>query len=133
MTGIGMKRDKSAKPARLERSVLRRVSKKQKRRTDSLRAKLTALLTKQVELYGTTRCEAGINESCPTCFGELVLDHIIPRSRYPKGVDGFQNLQVICTGHNGAKGSRAIDYRDTGMKWACIEMDVELAKTESEA
>jgi 5-methylcytosine-specific restriction endonuclease McrA len=120
MTGIGMKRDPNA-----PRKGIRRVSKKQARRTAALKDKLLVLLAKQVELYGSTYCEAGCKLGDGKCGGDLVWDHVIPRSRHPQNVDGFYNAQVLCSVHNGLKGSRSTDYRDGRMQDACRQLDQE--------
>jgi len=131
MTGIGMKRDPNTKPHQMKRSRIKPVSKKQRKRTAELKDKLTILLTKQVELYGSPRCEAGFQLQDRKCMGDLCADHIIPRSRHPKNidVDGFSNLQVLCGYHNTTyKGSRtgpAWDFRPQRMREACERLDSE--------
>ena len=123
-TAIGCKRTEDAEPYRMKRVELRKVSKKQAKRTRVLQSKLVTLLQKQVELYGTCRCEQGWVKKRGDCFGELVLDHVIPRSRCPKGVDDFKNLQILCSGCNSAKGSGDTDYRDGRMIEACRMLDL---------
>ena len=127
-TVIGCERDKNAAPYEMKRSRLKPVSKKQRKRTDELDEKLKVLLTKQVELYGTTRCEAGFKLRDGKCFGVLHFDHIIPRSRHPENVDGYANGQILCTGHNGEKGSKDTDYRPEKMREACEALDLEDAR-----
>ncbi|MCK9463112.1 MAG: hypothetical protein M0R80_26110 [Proteobacteria bacterium] len=128
-TGIGMERDPNAKPYEMNRSRLKPVSKKQRKRTMELKDKLTILFTKQVELYGSPRCEAGFQLQDKKCMGDLCADHIVPRSSHPENVDGFENLQVLCGYHNTTfKGSRSgpsWDFRSQKMREACRLLDQE--------
>lgn len=127
MTGMGFKKDPRApKFSRTKkRAMINPVSEKQQVRTDELKAKLLILLAKQHELYGTERCEAGYKGEPGDCYGDLVWDHVIPRSRFPENVDGYSNAQVLCWFHNGKKSSRVTDYRPQVMIDACQKMDNE--------
>ena len=124
-TGIGSKRSESSETYRMKRSELRKVSLRQRKRTAALKDKLTVLLTKQVELYGTSFCCAGVVLKDGKCFGEISGDHVIPRSRCPENVDGFWNLQPLCSFHQVDKGSKAIEYRDRRFIEACQMLDAE--------
>ena len=125
MTGMGFKKDprapKFSRPKK--RAMINPVSENQQARTDELKAKLLILLAKQHELYGTTRCEAGFKGEPGECYGDLVWDHVIPRSRFPENVDGYSNAQVLCWFHNGKKGSRVTDYRPPEIIRACEVLD----------
>ena len=125
MTGMGFKRGPGAPryAKQKKRAMINPVSDKQQARTDELKAKLLVLLAKQHELYGTTRCEAGFSGEEGECFGDLFWDHVIPRSRFPKNVDGYSNAQVLCWFHNGKKSSKVTDFRPPEMIEACKMLD----------
>jgi len=116
--GIGMR-----KPLGTPRKGLKPRSEKQAVRTEDLKDKLETLLQKQMELYGTTRCEAGFagwNGKCPP-GSPLVVDHV--NTRNIKDPDRLENLQVVCWAHNGVKGSKRLNFRPQIMIDALKELD----------
>jgi hypothetical protein len=81
-------------------SHIRKVSPKQRARTKDWQAKFEIYKTEQTRILGTAYCEVGWHVGLGPCFGELEADHVIPRGRHPKNVDGFSNMQAICNRHH---------------------------------
>jgi len=111
VTGIGMKRTEPRKP-------MRRMSKKQAKRTVMLKIKKLAIMIKQIEFHGTAYCERGMRAQDGKCQGELELDHVIPRGRGNHNVDDYSNLQLLCSSCHRFKtnnGSGDEDFRDGRM------------------
>ena len=120
-TGIGSKRKLDAKGMAFKRKI-RPISKKQAKRNRALRSKLEVVLGVQHELYGTTRCEAGFKGWKAGCFGDLVLDHVDTRNG--RDPDRYENLQALCSAHNGLKGSvRGLDFRGAEMLQRMRDLD----------
>ena len=118
--GMGKKKHPGQAP-----KPLKKVSKKQRKRTSTLQCKTAAILAKQLELYGTTRCEAGIKKWGGTCFGTLIADHV--KGRNIDNADAYTNLQILCSGHNGLKenvpGGSKLDFRPKEMVEAMKELE----------
>lgn len=132
MTIIGMKKNPFEPRKGLKRGGpierkkgLRKVSKKQRRRTETLKGKLAEMLSVQHEIYGTERCERGFSFRNmglkADCSGDLVADHVGTRNQ--DDADRYENLQVLCWGCNSAKGSKRGDYRPAVMRERMKELD----------
>lgn len=44
---------------------------------------------------------------------DITIDHILPRSKFPKNALEIQNMQVLCRSCNSSKGNKIIDMIDT--------------------
>ena len=129
-TGMGSKKrwngstpDKSSSsgPFKPRFSTLKKVSKKQRNRINSLKVKMAEIQAIQLKLYGKVFCWAGYHEVKQTCSGPLVVDHVLTRNE--ENADGYWNLQLLCFHHNGIKGSSRIELRSPEMIAAMIELD----------
>lgn len=128
-TKIGMKPDPNAKPYKLKRSRLRKVSKKQAKRNRSLRAKKEVVLNAMHERWGTAFCvcaQSTANVAGVLCLGGLDWDHVL--SRGSGGDDSFSNCQILCRNHHSWKhrtpGMYDRDFRSDEMKEFMRGLDV---------
>lgn len=137
-TGIGKKRWNGAeREESLKRTQfkprftrIRKVSAKQRRRTNELGKKLKVMIRVQ-EMHG-------YNPHCQKCLAarfegnELALyaDHLGTRNQ--KDADRYGNLGVLCYACNSKKGSvREADYRPEWFKAAMLELDEALNPKET--
>jgi len=135
MTTMGMKRGDAPRKALKRGGYLRKVSKKQAKRTRGLKNKLAVLLEMQDKIYGQTTCErqrfarvyqAGIPVEGCLRFDRLVFDHVNGRNEF--NADRYENGQVLCWNCNSWKGSRRIDFRSPDMVMALKKLDEEQGK-----
>lgn len=134
-TGIGSKKrwngstytERKREPFKPRFTPIRKVSKKQRARTKDWQAKFMIYKAKQVEIFGTPYCDMANGFPAVKCWGELEPDHIIPRGRHPKNVNGFWNMQAGCHGHHSLKtttpGLGDKDFRSGKMIMAAHELD----------
>lgn len=126
MTIMGMRRDKNQPRRPMGGSRLRKVSKKQKRRTQTLHETFELVLQNQLGIVGFNECQAklaGWSEN-PEHVGPLVPDHVGTRNQF--NADRASNLQPLCYRCNSIKGSRRIDFRPPQMVEALKKLEVEL-------
>lgn len=67
-----------------------------------------ALRRQAIELYGTTCCKCGKEQ---TRRHRVNMDHIKPRKYYPELALDINNLQPLCGYCNRDKGNKTADYR----------------------